>query len=368
MRILHIGARCDGSVAARRTERLIEAVGPKVEHAIVAAAGAVHPRIAVSVRDDFPALTGIPTPGRLQRIARAMQGYDLVLSHGWEAIDAPMAHTLFGQFLGLPPLVHHEDGLDAGELAGGSWRRNWVRRVALGRTAALVVPSRQVEALALGAWQQPPARVRRIGFGTVLPAETRKPRPDALPRVVKRKGELWLGAVAPLQPEEKLYRLVRMLAELPEPWQLVVVGEGPEREPLRADALRLGVAHRLHLPGDIADHAGAIALFDLFAVSSDRNRLPEAVIEAMATGLAVLAPNIGELAETLAEENRGLLTPPGDEQALAAAIAKLAGNGADRRGIGEANRRHARAEHDAKAMIAKLRSVYAQALRRPSLP
>lgn len=367
MRILHIGARFDGGGAARRTERLIHALGPQVEHNIVPAAGSAEAGSSVTLSEDFPALAGAPTPARLQRIARAMRGYDLLLSHGWDAIDAPMAHTLFGQFLGLSPLVHHEDELDPSEAAGRSRRRNWIRRVALGRTAALVVPSRRLEAFALGAWQQPPARVRRIAFGIDLPAYARKPRPDALPRVVKRKGELWLGAMAPLQPGEHLHRLVRALPLMPEHWQLVIVGEGPEREPLRAEALRLNVAHRLHLPGD-AGEAGAIALFDLFALASDCERFAGAVIGAMAAGLAVLAPNVGDLGETLAEENRGLLTPQGDEPALAGTIATLAVDGAQRRGIGEANRRKARAEYDAQAMIADLRTVYAQAMGRRSLP
>jgi glycosyltransferase involved in cell wall biosynthesis len=297
-----------------------------------------------------------------------MRGFDLVLSYNWGAMDGVMAHTVFGQFYGLPPLVHHEDGFNRDEADRLKPARNWFRRIALGRASALVVPSLQLERIALEVWQQPRARVHRIANGIDTAAYRRKARPDALPRIVKHRGEKWLGTLAGLRAVKNLPRLVRACAGLPEEWQLVILGEGPEREAIRAEAMRLRISHRVHLPGFVADPATAVGLFDLFALSSDSEQFPISVVEAMAAGLAVVSPAVGDVEGMLAEENRAFISPPGDEAALAASLQALADDPALRGRLGQANRLRAQREYDEAAMVAAYRAVYARALRRPDFP
>jgi glycosyltransferase involved in cell wall biosynthesis len=298
-----------------------------------------------------------------------MKGFDLVLTYNWGAMDAVMAHTVFGQFYGLPPLVHHEDGFNEDEAAGLKTSRNWYRRIALGRAAALIVPSLRLEGIALGAWQQPRARVRRIvnGIDTAAYRRKKQARADSLPRIVKHPGEKWLGTLAGLRAVKNLPRLVRAFAGLPDEWQLVIVGEGPEREAIRAEAMRLGVAHRVHLPGFVAEPARAVALFDLFALSSDSEQFPISVVEAMAGGLAVVSPAVGDVTAMLAEENRGYLPSPGDEAALARNLSLLAADAALRDAVGAANQRKARAEYDERTMVSAYRMAYAQAMGKAEL-
>ena len=78
-----------------------------------------------------------------------MRGYDLVLTYNWGAMDAVMAHTLFADVYKLPPLVHHEDGFNEDEAERPQAAAQLYRRIALGRGAALVVPSRTLERIAL---------------------------------------------------------------------------------------------------------------------------------------------------------------------------------------------------------------------------
>lgn len=375
MRILHLHSSFNRGGKELRAAQLINAFGKSVEHTIVSAqrdamgaAAAIDPRMNVRYPDDFPSLAGKPLPGRLQRLAKAMQGFDLVLTYNWGAMDAVMAHTLFRDLHRLPPLVHHEDGFNEDEADERKRTRNWFRRIGLGRASALVVPSRRLEAIALGEWFQPEGRVVRIANGIDVAAYAKKPKPDALPRVIKRPGEKWLGTLAGLRPVKNLPRLVRAFAGLSEEWQLVILGEGPERDAIRAEALRLDVAHRVHLPGFVPEPAKAVGLFDLFALSSDSEQFPISVVEAMAAGLAVVSTDVGDVAAMLAEANRPYVTPPGDEPALASALDQLAENEALRRGIGEANRLRARTEYDEKAMVAAYRGVYGLALGRASFP
>lgn len=375
LRVLHLHSSFSAGGKELRSAQLINAFGPGVAHSIVSAepdamgaAKAIDPKMQVDYPQDFPALTGKPLPGRLQQLARAMEGYDLVLTYNWGAMDAVMAHTLFAAMYRLPPLVHHEDGFNQDEATGLKTSRNWYRRIALGRASALVVPSTRLETIALDTWQQPRGRVQRIANGIATARYGRKPKPDALPRVIKRSDELWLGTIAGLRAVKNLPRLVRAFAPLPEEWQLVILGEGPERDAIRDEALRLDVGHRVHLAGFVADPAAVIGLFDLFALSSDSEQFPISVVEAMAAGLAVAAPAVGDVRAMVAEANVPFIAPAGDEAALGAALADLAADPALRRALGTANRERARAEYDEAGMIAAYRKVYAQALGRDSFP
>jgi glycosyltransferase involved in cell wall biosynthesis len=375
IRVLHLHSSFHAGGKELRAAKLINAFGPGIEHTIVSAqpgalgaADAIAPGMNVRYPDDFPALAGRPTPGRLHRLAAAMRGFDLVLTYNWGAMDGVMAHTLFSQALRLPPLVHHEDGFNQDEVDRLKTSRNWYRRIALGRASALVVPSERLEGIALGIWQQPRARVKRIVNGIPTAAYAAKAKADALPRVIKRSGELWLGTLAGLRPVKNLPRLVRAFADMPEPWQLVIVGEGPEREAIRDEALRLDVAHRVHLPGFASDPAKVIGLFDLFALSSDSEQFPISVVEAMAAGLAVVSPDVGDVRTMLAPANRAYIAPTGDEGSLAEALHQLAADERLRSAIGTANRAKARAEFDEAAMVAAYRAVYGTAMRRASFP
>ncbi len=372
--ILHLHSTFAAGGKELRSVRLINAFGPAVRHSIVSAtpdrmeaAQQILRQIPVSYPTDFPSLQGSPTPGRLQKLARAMAPFDLVLTYNWGAIDAVMAHTLFGEAMKLPPLIHHEDGFNEDEFKRLKKRRNWYRRIALGRSSGLVVPSEKLEEIALVAWEQPLGRVKRIANGIDTKAFARKPRPDALRGVVKRKGEYWVGTMAGLRTVKNLPRMVRAFAALPGEWQLVIVGEGPEEDAIRAEADRLEIGHRLHMPGFVPDPARYVGLFDIFALSSDSEQFPISVVEAMAAGLPVVAPAVGDIADMVSEPNQPLITRPGDEGGLADSLMALARTPALRAETGQANREKARAQFDEKKMIDTYRRLYSSAMGRDRL-
>lgn len=305
----------------------------------------------------FPPLSGKPWPARLKSLAAAMAGYDLICTYNWGAMDAVLAHTLFADVYKLAPLVHHEDGFNEDEAGGLKLRRNLYRRFALGRSAALVVPSRRLERIALEAWDQPRSRVRLIPNGIDTAAFQRAPKRDALPGLVKRRGELWVGTLAGLRKVKDLPALVRACRDLPSEWQLVIAGEGPERAAVVAEAERSGIEDRVHLPGFV-DPPRVAGLFDIFALSSRSEQFPLSVVEAMAAGLPIAAPRVGDIASMVSSANGPYLTEPGDETGLAKAIGALAADAALRKRIGEANRAKALAEYEQKQMIERYRALY----------
>lgn len=374
LRVLHLHSSFHAGGKELRSARLINAFGKGVQHDIIsaepgafAAAAAIEPGIAANCLGNFPSLTGTPGPGRLRELARAMRGHDLVLTYNWGAMDAVMAHRMFGGSLGLPPLVHHEDGFNSDEAQGLKRTRNIYRRAALGSASAVVVPSRRLEHIAHAVWRQPAGKVRRIVNGIDTTAYRASPEPDALPGIVKRPGEFWLGTLAGLRPVKNLPRLVRAFAGLPDEWRLVIVGEGPERDAIHDAARRHGVAHRVHLPGFVSDPAAVAGLFDLFALSSDSEQFPISVVEAMATGLAVVATDVGDVAEMVSVENRRFVVPA-DDEALAEALLVLSRDDALRGRIGGANRKRAETDYDSRTMVAAYGETYARALGRRRFP
>ncbi|RNJ61892.1 MAG: glycosyltransferase family 1 protein [Porphyrobacter sp. IPPAS B-1204] len=368
-RLLHCHSTFSAGGKEVRCARLMNAWGPRLHHTIVsaepasmAAAALIGPDVAVEYPSGFPSLKGTPTPGRLAGLARAMQGYDLICTYNWGAMDAVMAHRLFARAFGLPPLVHHEDGFNEDEAVHLKPSRNLYRRAGLGTAARVIVPSTGLERIAREVWHQPAARVTRIANGIDTAAFAAPPDPAMLP-LAKPPGTRWIGTLAGLRAVKRLPNLVEACAALPPDWHLVICGEGPERAAILDAAHAHGMAERLHLPGNV-DPARVVGLFDIFALSSASEQFPLSVVEAMAAGLPVAAPAVGDIATIVDDANRAYITPPADTPALAAAIATLAADSDLRARLGAANQTRARTEFDIAAMLARYEAAYAGAMGR----
>jgi glycosyltransferase involved in cell wall biosynthesis len=369
VRILHAHSTFSLGGKEARAVRLMNAFGAAAEHTVLSgmprqlsARAAIAPGIKVEFPTDAPPLTGRPGLSRLFRLARYMRRFDLVLTYNWGAFDAVMAKYLFRG----PPLVHHEDGFNEDEAAGLKTRRNLYRRLGLSAAHRLVVPSGELERVARTIWAQPPHRVERIPNGIPVANFAAPPPDDAIKCVPKRPGELVIGTLAGLRAVKNLPRLVRAFAAMKAGKPLlVIVGEGPQCERIVAEAHRLKVADRVHLPGFLPDPASYIGCFDIFALSSDSEQFPISLVEAMAAGLPAVATRVGDIVEMVSPDNRPLIVEPADEAAFAAALDTLAERPDLRRSIGHANRQKAAAEYDERAMIARYAAIYGEALGRP---
>ena len=140
---------------------------------------------------------------------------------------------------------------------------------------------------------------------------------DASARVV--------GTVGRVAPEKDHALLVRALApHLAPHTRLVVAGDGPLFAALRADVDALGERARwVHLVGVRSDVPRLLAALDVFALSSTTEGLPVVLLEAMASGLPVVATAVGGIPTVVTEGETGFLTGPGDAGALGSAIAGL---------------------------------------------
>lgn len=373
-RVLHIhGTLAAGDPQAERCVRIMAALGGRLRHTVVAADGefgalaALSPGIQAERRTDFPAVGGVPLPGRLQRIARAMVDYHLVLTYGRGAIGAALAHTAFSQVHGLPPLIHHDDGSDETAAQRRGWRSRWLRRVGLGKAAGLVVPSETMEHAALVDWQQPLGRVKRIADGVDVAGLGKKlGKGDAIPRLVKRPGECWIGCESNFAGSDNPMQLVAALATLDRAWHLVVVGNGPEEAAFRDRVAALSLDNRVHLVSRLPDVATLARLSDLVALVGGREPLPRLALIALAAGKPLVGfdGSVGEIANAAAAENAEFLVSPGNGAALENAIMHLAHDDRLRQRLGESNRVKAQAERSEAKMIAAYRRLYDSAIER----
>ena len=364
LRILHCHSTFALGGKEARAIRLMQAFGPAAEHVILSAMpdqmgarAAIDPAVTVDFPGDAPSLAGKPGVPRYRHLARYMAGFDRILSYNWGSMDAVMTHRLFARAHGLPPLFHHEDGFNADESDRLNWKRNAFRRLALPTARAVVVPSHRLERIARSVWHQG-ARVRRIANGIPVAHYAAPCDPGAIPGFVRRPGEVVVGTVAGLRAVKDLPLLVAAVAQLPPHVRLVIVGEGPERAAIQRAAAATGLGDRLLLPGFLAEPARYVGLFDMFALSSLSEQQPIAVIEAMAAGLPVVSPAVGDVAQMVAAENAPFIVAR-EAAALAGALARLADDPALRAAVGAANRAVAVSEFDEARMIAAYRSLYA---------
>lgn len=351
------------SLSAARTAALVAGLGKAYRHAILSAHPADRDWLGrsgggnVTWLTEFPTLAGGPSPRRLQRLARAMLPYDLVVTHGYESINAVMARTVFSEAYSPPPLIHHE--WEHKPVIGALTRRkrNWVRRIALGKTAGLVVDSERWEERALVDWQQPIGRVKLIVDGIDVRAFARRPRADALPNLVKRPGEVWIGVVDPDATLDGLPRALDLLAGLPEECHLVWA-TGPDRTEAIAEAADArALNHRVHNLPDMPELPRFVGLFDAVLLAAPDVPQRETVLAAMASGLPVVGDVPGNLAQLVAEPNRPLL-----EQGAGDALRALLATPALGRDVGEANRRRALAEFDGEKLVATYRRLFDSAI------
>jgi glycosyltransferase involved in cell wall biosynthesis len=177
----------------------------------------------------------------------------------------------------------------------------------------------------------------------------------------RRREKLVIGTAARISPQKKLEELIDALRlahpRLP-PWELRVAG-GPERgseeyaKALQARAEGLPIAWL----GDLPETGSFLAGLDLFAMISEPAGCPNASLEAMAAGLAVVATDVGGASEQVVDGVTGRLLPRGDVQGFAEALIALGHDEAARQTLGAAGRARAEALFDVRRMVADYRQI-----------
>jgi glycosyltransferase involved in cell wall biosynthesis len=181
----------------------------------------------------------------------------------------------------------------------------------------------------------------------------------------RKEGSPVLLSVARLVPDKDHDTLLaafgRLAGEHPGA-ELWLVGNGPRLEVLEKKARDLGVAGQVKFLPATKDIRQLYRQADIFVLSSVNEALPNVILEAMATGLPVVATRVGGLPEAVVPEDTGLLVSPRDVPGLAAALGRLLDDPGTRRNLGRRGRERALEQFSFEAMVSRHEEVWARLL------
>lgn len=191
----------------------------------------------------------------------------------------------------------------------------------------------------------PPAQTRAA---LALPSESRPV--VCAGRLVKVKGHTFLLQAWPSVLKHEPRAL------------LLLAGDGPDEDPLRAQAAALGLAGSVKFLGFRQDIASLIACAEVLVLPSLNEGFGMVLVEAMAMGKPVVASAVGGVPEVVLDGRTGLLVPPANPEALAAAILRLLDDPGAARRLGEAGRERARESFSREGSIQAHRDLYGELL------
>ena len=185
-----------------------------------------------------------------------------------------------------------------------------------------------------------------------------KPACDLRTRLGIGPGAVLIGAAGSLITRKGHDVLLRAAASLPDAPHVLLAGDGPERAALTRLADELGMAARVHVLGHLEQVADLYATCDIIALASRADSFGLVLVEAGYCRRPVVATRVGGLPEVVADEETGLLVPPNDVPALAAALGRLAADAGLRGRMGAAGRARAMTRFSATRMAAEFAATY----------
>lgn len=301
------------------------------------------PVIRLVSRDNDPRLIL-----RLRDVVRELKP-TVIHSRNWGAWpDVALARLTLA---GRPPLVFSYHGSETAEI---SPRRRLSFRAMASITDRFFAVSEASRRLLIDGFGLAGRPIDVIPNG--VDAQRFRPREEA-----RAPGPLVVGTAGRMMPVKNMPLLVRAVARLRQEGLDVVLriaGDGPEIGRVRALCEQTGLGARAHLLGQVEDVPAFLRSLDVFALPSENEAHPNALLEGMATGLPCVATAVGGVPEVLEHGGCGRLVPPNDEEALASSLRELTMRPELRAELGGAARRQVLARYSQEAMLDAYEALY----------
>jgi sugar transferase (PEP-CTERM/EpsH1 system associated) len=371
--IAHVIFRLDVGGLENGLVNLINRIPPqRFRHAIVSLTdySAFRQRIQ---RPDVPVFALNKPPGnspvihfKLWRLFKQLRP-DIVHTRNLAALEAALPAALAG----VPVRIHGEHGRDVDDLDGNNTRRQIVRRIFKPFVHRYITVSRD-----LGTYLQqkvgvPAARIAQIYNGVdserFHPAGERR---EEVPCAGFAGPENFvIGTVGRMQDVKDQLTLARAFVRLMQGYpgaeqrlRLVMIGGGPLREKVRALLANAGFEQCAWLPGERNDVARIMRSFDLFVLPSLAEGISNTILEAMASGLPVLATAVGGNPELIEAGVTGTLVPRNDAESMARAMRAYVESAELCKRHGSEARREVERRFGMEAMVNAYVAVYDQLL------
>ncbi|MGL1832999.1 TIGR03088 family PEP-CTERM/XrtA system glycosyltransferase [Rhodocyclaceae bacterium SMB388] len=266
---------------------------------------------------------------------------------------------------GVPVRIHGEHGWDVSDPEGVSVKYRLMRRLYRPFVSRYVALSGHIERYLIDGVGIPDARVERICNGVdILRFRNRGPtrrRLDGSP--FNDPGLLTIGTVGRLQPIKDQVNLVRAFALArdrggADRLRLIIVGDGPLRAAVEVEIETQGIKECVWLAGERHDIPDIMSALDVFALPSRAEGISNTILEAMASGLPVVATAVGGNGELVQQGETGLLVPPSDSPSLANALLTYANDPERAARHGAAGRHRAESMFSLDGMVDTYANMY----------
>ncbi|HWR17307.1 MAG TPA: glycosyltransferase [Terriglobales bacterium] len=296
---------------------------------------------------------------RLVRIFREVRPA-IVHSRNWGCLEAVVA----ARIAGVPVAIHSEHGYELDMLEGMPMRRRLFRAAAFRMAQAVFAVTKDLRDFHAKQAFCPAKRIGVIYNGVNV--DKFKPMPDARRDARQELGISsttcvfgTIGRLVPIKDQQTLLISVANLAGQGMDVAAMIVGDGPLQQELRAIAERHpALQGRAHFTGARTDTPRLLNAMDAFVLPSISEGMSNTLLEALATGLPLVATKVGGNPEVLGNDKCGSVFAPRDIGALSQILAELAGN-AERRGVmGGNSRRRAVSTFSLEKMVSSYRDLY----------
>ena len=273
--------------------------------------------------------------------------------------------ALVGRVAGAACRIHGEHGWDVYDPDGTSRKYRAVRRVISPAVSRFVTVSKELQQYLIDRVGIPAPKVTRICNG--VDTDRFQPREDAaralLPAERFPRGTVVVGSVTRFSEIKDPLNLVRAFIEARRSadgaaLRLLMLGDGPLRPQAEQMLAESGNASVAWLPGSRDDVAALMRAMDVFVLGSLREGISNTVLEAMASGLPVVASAVGGNLELIQNQTTGVLTPPGDSAAIAQVLLHYAREPQRRLEHGRQARERAVREYSLRRMLADYENLY----------
>lgn len=286
-----------------------------------------------------------------------------------------MEYALSAVFAGVPIRIHGEHGRDVHDDCGRDWKYQIFRRVLSQWIQQFTTVSQDIAGWLSETVRIPSSKVTQIynGVDSVRFSPRSGVRPTVGPPDFSAPGNFLIGTVGRMQTVKDQVTLVHAFLNLRKRWpldsaraRLILIGDGPLRAVARSLVEKAGIMNLVWMPGERDDIPEIMRAMDLFVLPSQAEGISNTLLEAMASGLPVLATRVGGNEELVDQGITGILVPPSDPLAMAESIGVYLGNESLARRHGKAGRTRVEQTFSLDAMVRGYMGVYDKAIQSQS--
>jgi sugar transferase (PEP-CTERM/EpsH1 system associated) len=281
---------------------------------------------------------------------------------------AAVEYQLVAWLAGVKCRIHGEHGWDVFDPDGNNIKYQWVRRIFKPLIQRYIPLSRQLENYLTDKIRVPPEKISRICNGVdtsqFYPLKGKKLALPGSPFSFSQQDKI-IGTVGRMHGVKDQITLVNAFIllcqrepNLKQTLKLIIIGDGPLKETAINLLMEQQLNENIWLPGERDDVAEIMRRFDVFILPSQSEGISNTILEAMATALPVIATDVGGNSELVEDGKTGLLTAPGNPEAMADKIADYIHHIEKMRLHSQQGYRRALTEFSLVAMVERYKAVY----------